>query len=77
MVKCAMARLYRELLKRGLEDVKLVATVHDELVLEAPEELAEQVAELLGAAMELTASRFLPDVPVEVEAAACETWAEK
>ncbi|MBC7104310.1 MAG: hypothetical protein H5T97_00045, partial [Firmicutes bacterium] len=77
MIKCAMARLYRELLRRGWEDVRLVATVHDELVLEVPEELAEQAAELLGAVMEAAGARFLPDVPVEVEAAVCESWAEK
>jgi DNA polymerase I-like protein with 3'-5' exonuclease and polymerase domains len=77
MIKCAMARLYRELARRGWEEVRLVATVHDELVLEAPEELAERAADLLGSVMEYTAARFLPDVPVEVEAAVCETWAEK
>ncbi len=77
MLKCAMARLYRELLRRGWEDVKLVATVHDELVLEAPGGLAEQAADLLGAVMELAATRFLPDVPVEVEVAVCGSWAEK
>lgn len=77
MLKCAMARLYRELARRGWNDVRLVATVHDELVLEVPEALAEQAAELLGSVMEYTAARFLPDVPVEVEAAVCETWAEK
>ncbi len=77
MIKCAMARLYRELARHGWDDVKMVATVHDELVLEAPEELAERAADLLGSVMEYTAARFLPDVPVEVEAAVCESWAEK
>lgn len=77
MIKCAMARLYRELLQRGWEDVRLIATVHDELVLEAPAELSEKVAELLKTVMEHTASRFLPDVPVEAEVAVCSSWAEK
>lgn len=77
MVKCAMSRLYRELLRRGLKDVKIIACVHDEIVLEAPEEKAQEAADLLGSVMEYTASRFLPDVPVEAEVAVCETWAEK
>jgi DNA polymerase-1 len=77
MLKCAMARLYREFLRRGWEDVRLVATVHDELVLEAPEGTAEEAAEVLKAIMKAAGARFLPDVPVEVEAAVCESWAEK
>lgn len=77
MMKRAMGLLYRELLARGWEDVRIVATVHDELVLEAPEALAGEAVELLKGVMERAGAEFLPDVPVEVEAAVCRSWAEK
>jgi len=77
MIKAAMVELYRELLRRGWEHVRLIATVHDELVLEAPEGLAEEAAALLKRVMEEAGKRFLPDVPVVVEVAICDSWAEK
>jgi len=77
ILKLAMALLYRRLLERGWEDVKLVATVHDELVLEAPEGLAREAAVLLKETMEEAGRKLLPDVPVEVEVGVGDSWAEK
>lgn len=76
MMKLAMGRLYRELLARGW-DVKIIATVHDELILESPEETAEEAKKLLEEVMLKAARELLPDVPVEVEGGVVDSWAEK
>lgn len=77
ILKCSMSRLYRELIRREWDDVKIINCVHDELVLEAPEDKVEEAADVLGSVMEYTASRYLPDVPVEVEVGVGDSWAEK
>lgn len=77
MIKLAMIYLYRELYSRQWADVRLIGCVHDELILEAPEEKAEETEKLLVACMLKAAKKLLPDVPVEVEAHIAESWAEK
>ncbi|NHM27979.1 hypothetical protein G7K71_13530 [Desulfofundulus sp. TPOSR] len=77
VAKCSLARLYREFLQRGWEDVWLIGCVHDELILETSEEKASLVAELLGSVMELAGAHFVRLVPITVEAAVCRSWAEK
>jgi DNA polymerase I-like protein with 3'-5' exonuclease and polymerase domains len=72
-----MARVYRELLARGWEDVRLIACVHDELVLEAPEVLAAEAAALLKECLGRAGAEVLAPVPVGVGVAVGETWAEK
>jgi DNA polymerase I-like protein with 3'-5' exonuclease and polymerase domains len=59
-------------------DVQLVATVHDELVLDAPADTAKQYCNMTRYAMEAAfAEIFGNAVPVEVEAKVCTNWAEK
>ncbi|MGB9792603.1 MAG: DNA polymerase [Thermacetogeniaceae bacterium] len=79
LLKTAMSLLYRELLSRGEEwkEVRMIATVHDELVLEAPAELAEEAASVLHHAMVKAGKRIMQKVPVEAEVAICNSWAEK
>ena len=55
----------------------LVAEVHDEIVLEAPESEVEAAKVALTTAMLEAGRRFLKRVPVEAEAGAGRTWAEK
>lgn len=65
MTKQALVKLYNDLERRGwLDRVFFVAAVHDEIVLEAPQEIAEQVAEVLAGAMEDGAKKYLKRVPV-------------
>ncbi len=59
------------------EDALLVATVHDELVVECREENAEAVKEILTKSMTEAMGALFPEVPVEVEANICSNWGEK
>jgi DNA polymerase-1 len=77
MIKLAMGYLYRELLARGWEDTRLIACVHDELVLEAPEALAAEAAAVLKESMERAGAEVLAPVPVEVEVGVGDSWANK
>ena len=77
ILKSAMANLYRELLRRGWDDVSIINCVHDEIVLEAPEDKEEVAKDILGSVMEYTASTFLTHVPVEVEVGSGDSWAKK
>lgn len=70
--KLAMVNLYAELVARGLRS-RMVLTVHDELVLEAPlgehEETTVLVREVMESAYELR-------VPLKVDMAFGQSWAE-
>jgi len=77
LLKVAMARLYRELLARGWDDVYMTMTLHDELHLEAPANRAEEAAEVLRSAMVGARDDLGFAVPVEVECCTGQSWAEK
>jgi DNA polymerase-1 len=59
--------------RSGTKDVKMLLTVHDELVLEAPESQADQVAKLLVDKME---NVMTLDVPLKVDVGIGRTWAD-
>ncbi len=59
------------------EGAALVSTVHDELVVECREQDAEAVRSILSESMTEAMAALFPEVPVEVEARICMTWAEK
>jgi DNA polymerase I-like protein with 3'-5' exonuclease and polymerase domains len=59
-------------------DVHLIATVHDELIYDAPADLAEQSCGTIRIAMEETFSEmFGTAVPIVAEAKVCKNWGEK
>jgi DNA polymerase-1 len=70
LIKVAMLRLDREIRERGLE-AKLLLQVHDELVLEAPENEAETVKSLVKECME---NAHAVSVPLEVEVSVGANW---
>jgi DNA polymerase I len=68
--KAVMAEVYA-----GLpEDVKMIGSVHDELVLEAPEALAKDMALRLREIMKRIGSEMLSPVPVDAEVEILDTW---
>ena len=77
MLKYAMCLLYKEFFEREWEDVKIVMCVHDEIIVEAPIGIAEEVKNVVEGVMLKAAKTFLPDVPVECEIAVADSWAEK
>ena len=69
--------LLRLELKRYHGQIKVVHMVHDELVLEAPAEIAAEVSEILRTSMITGMEYFLKDVPIEVEVGIGTSWADK
>ena len=59
------------------QSARIVSTVHDEVVVECHEDAAEQCQEIITTAMVEAMAALFPEVPVEVEANICTTWAEK
>ncbi|MBD5117552.1 MAG: DNA polymerase I [Clostridiales bacterium] len=72
IIKLAMIKVDSRLRSEGLE-ARLVLQVHDELIVECPEEEAEQVKALLQEEMEGVAAL---SVPLVADAKAGRTWAE-
>ncbi|MBM6897804.1 DNA polymerase I [Pseudoflavonifractor capillosus] len=72
IIKLAMIRVEQRLAKEGLQ-AQLVLQVHDELIVECPQEEADTVAKLLTQEMEGVAQLA---VPLTAEAKVGQTWAE-
>ena len=72
-MKQAIVRLHHELPR----EARLISTVHDELIIEAPEAMAEQVRVLVQNTMIEAMAALFPQVPIEVEAGVCEHWGQK
>jgi DNA polymerase-1 len=72
LIKKAMIDLDREIRRRGLR-ARLILQIHDELLLEVPEEEAEQARELVRRVME---DALALDVPLVADARLGATWAE-
>ncbi len=72
IIKIAMIRVHRRLQEEQL-DARLILQVHDELIVEARTDLADQVCRLLEEEMEAAAQL---SVPLSVEAHAGKTWYE-
>ena len=72
LIKLAMIRVHSAL-KAHYPDAKLILQVHDELIVECPEDLAEDVAKLVSAEMEQVAKL---NVPLLAEAKWGKSWYE-
>ena len=70
IIKLAMVKVENRLLAEKL-DAKLIMQVHDELIVEANENCAEKVAEILKYEMENAAKL---SVPMEVDVGIGKTW---
>jgi DNA polymerase-1 len=71
MLKLAMLRLYNALKPYG---GKLVNCIHDELVIEVDEGIAEEMRQLVHETMLTAGKEVLPTVPVEVDVALGDSW---
>jgi DNA polymerase-1 len=72
-----MARMDGALAKAGLDGVKMLLQVHDELVFEVPDGQEEQAAEVIKRVMATAAEPAIKlDVPLEVEVGWGPNWGE-
>jgi DNA polymerase-1 len=74
ITKAALVKLPIALKETG---ARLIGTVHDEILLEAPEGTAERAAQILQQVMEQAGHQYLRKVPVKAEVAITLNWAEK
>ena len=70
IIKIAMISVYNRL-KRELPEARLILQVHDELIVEAPENLAEDAAKILREEME---NAVKLGVPLPCDAKIGKTW---
>ena len=70
LLKAVMAEVYSSL----PEEVKMIGSVHDELILEAPEAQAQDMATLLLGIMRRVGSELLSPVPVDAEVEVLDSW---
>jgi DNA polymerase-1 len=77
LIKRAMARMDAALLNSGLDGVKMLLQVHDELVFEVPDGQEEEVAAVIKQVMEKAAEPAMRlDVPLDVEVGWGAHWGE-
>lgn len=75
IIKLAMVKADELIAEKGWGEVKLILQVHDELVYEVPERLAEEAAAAIRAVMESVApTDELSGVPIVAEAAVGHDW---
>lgn len=74
IVKKALALLPERLLGTG---AKIIGTVHDEILLEVPDLLSEEVCAILSHTMKEAGEYYLRLVPVKTEVVALDNWGEK
>lgn len=73
--KYALILVFNEILKKGLLDTILIVNfVHDEIVLETPNELAEEWAIILQNCMEKAGKPFCPIIPLRADAKISNYW---
>lgn len=73
MIKKAMVYVYKRFREKGL-DATPIHTVHDEIVVEAKEDQAEETAKILGKEMKRAGETFLKIVPVKVGVVISDIW---
>ena len=74
IAKIALGELSSALKKSG---AKIIAMIHDEIIIEAPEANAAETAWILQQTMEAAGREALKQVPVVAEARIADSWAEK
>jgi DNA polymerase I-like protein with 3'-5' exonuclease and polymerase domains len=74
ILKVSLGELPKALASTG---AKIVGSVHDEIILEVPEEKTEEAAVILKDVMEAAGKRFLKQVPVLAEPIVADSWADK
>jgi DNA polymerase-1 len=64
LIKLVMCEVYDKI---SSEEARIIGSIHDEILLEVPEERAEEYARMLQEIMERIGSKLLHPVPVTAE----------
>lgn len=73
ITKYSLVFIYNEIKKRNL-DANLIHTVHDEIVVEAREDVVEEVAKLVEEQMIKAGEKLLKQVPIKVDVNISDCW---
>lgn len=76
IAKLAIALVWKEIVAAPVDQARLIAMVHDEIVLEVKEEFAEYWCERLKACMEEAGAQICSEVPIVAEVSSGKTWAD-
>ena len=63
-----------ELHNRLPEGARIVLTIHDDVLVECPEEISEDIRRLVEEVLRTQMSCLLPEVPIVVESEILESW---
>lgn len=75
MTKIAMIKMYDYILDNKLQDkAAIVLSLHDEIVLEADEDIADELDSKLSEFMIFSGTLFCPKVPMEVDGGVSTVW---
>ena len=58
-------------------DIHLIGTVHDEIILESPQEKAQEIFHFLKETMIKAGKIYIQQVPIEVDIVIAKNWSEK
>lgn len=76
IAKLAIAQLWDHISKAPVNEAKLIAMVHDEIVLEVKEDVVDKWSEILKASMEGAGAQICTKVPIVAEVSHGRTWAD-
>jgi len=76
IAKLAIAKLWDAIVAAPADEARLIAMVHDEIVLEVKEGREEHWAAVLKNAMECAGAEVCSQVPIEAEVSWGKTWAD-
>ena len=76
IAKLAIRRLWKEICQAPGGEAKLIAMVHDEIVLEVRAEAAEHWSQVLKRCMEEAGAEICKEVPIVAEVSTGATWAD-
>lgn len=76
IAKLAIGRLWDAICAAPEDEARLIAMVHDEIVVEAREEVADRWAQTLKECMEAAGAEICTTVPIVAEVSTGKTWAD-
>ena len=77
MQKMAIAKIHQNWDNAEIPFIRMVSQTHDEIIADAPIQIAEDVAKFMEKSMVSVAETMCPGVSFRAEAHICDNWSEK